>query len=704
MGGRTAGTLRATTLDAPEVRREPEEAPRGADVGRRRFTIAVLIALAASAVVYLYFLWGPWETANPLRITTYEDNFYDLQARAMFHGHLWLPHNSLGIEGWVHDGRTYTYFGLFPSLLRMPILLATSSLDGKLTASSMLLAWVVAAVFTCLLLWRIRLFVRGPVVMGRGEAASYGLLVAVIMAGSVLVYLAATPYVFDEDLTWSVALTIGSVFALLGVLEKPSWGRVAGAGVLILAANLDRVTTGWACVVGAVLTAVWFGVGRGGSENRRWWAPLFAVGVVPLALGCAVNWAKFGIPVGLPVPDQVWSHVNAYRRQFLAANGNSEVGPQFATSDTLAYLRPDGLRFTSVFPFITLPAAPARALSGILFDRRYRTASMPASMLLLFLLSCWGVITAFRRRPVGRVGLTRILMAATAVAGVALLFWGYIATRYLADFVPFLVLASAVGLVEFWRRATGLRAGARRIIVAAIALAGLFSIAANVGISITPNEEWVQGQVLNYVQAQKAVSDVTGHPLNGRVVRGDRLPLWAPADQLFVVGNCDGLYVSNGEDYRTVPMQQFQRATWMAAERGPGFSHTLALTFNRAVGGPPRLAPLVSIGDSTLYVVTVPGDKGTVRVSFWWQDPRFPGSGTARSVQPGSTHQVVVVTDPADHVVQVSIGGSVYLSHPLSSSGPVVVHSQPSLAAPQPVSVADRTSYSPPALCRSLTA
>ena len=49
----------------------------------------------------------------------------------------------------------------------------------------------------------------------------------------------------------------------------------------------------------------------------------------------------------------------------------------------------------------------------------------------------------------------------------------------------------------------------------AIGVLAVFSIAANVGMAITPNEEWDTTQVLHYVEAQKAVSDVTGHPLEG---------------------------------------------------------------------------------------------------------------------------------------------------------------------------------------------
>ena len=144
----------------------------------------------------------------------------------MFHGKLSLGTGALGIEGFVHDGRTYTYFGLFPSIIRMPFLAVTSSLDGKLTASSVLFAWLLTGLFTSLLLWRVRFLVRGDAVMGQLEATRYGVLMATVMGGSVWMLVASVPYVFNEDLAWSICLTTGSLFMLLGVIERPSWRHV----------------------------------------------------------------------------------------------------------------------------------------------------------------------------------------------------------------------------------------------------------------------------------------------------------------------------------------------------------------------------------------------------------------------------------------------------------------------------------------------
>ena len=68
-------------------------------MGRRYFTVAVLIGIGVMAIPFIWVLWDLWSSsADPFRGAP-TDYFYDLQARAMFHGHLSLPDAKLGIEG-----------------------------------------------------------------------------------------------------------------------------------------------------------------------------------------------------------------------------------------------------------------------------------------------------------------------------------------------------------------------------------------------------------------------------------------------------------------------------------------------------------------------------------------------------------------------------------------------------------------------------
>ncbi|MGP0108685.1 MAG: hypothetical protein ACLPR9_07460 [Acidimicrobiales bacterium] len=681
----------------------PEVTPESSfEDGRHRFTVAVVIGLAVVGIPYLWILWDLWTgTVNPFRQYS-PDNFYDLQARAMFAGHLYLPNGAIGIEAFINHGRQYTYFGLFPSLLRMPVLILTHQFDGRLTAPSLLLAWIATGFFSSVLLWRVRLMIRGQAILGRVEAAGYGVLVAAITGGSVLMYLAATPKVSHEDLAWSVALTLGSMFALLGIVERPSGRRVVVCGVLVLAAALDRSPTGYACIFGTLLVSGWLAFGRDGTEQRRWALPTLVAGLVPLVIGCVVNWAKLGVPFGLSEADQVWTQVNAHRRLFLAANGGSAFGLRFLPSTLTAYLEPVGLHFQSAFPFITLPTTPARAVGNVILDQVYPTASVPASMPLLFLLGCWGVVSAFRPHPVGRTNAMRLLLVATASATAAVLLFGYIADRYLADFLPFLALAAMIGMVDVWRRLGASGRPLRIATLGVIAAIGLFGVWANVGAAITPSALWTSTQAKRFVDAQRAIS---GGAVESLVRQSDRLPYFALAGTLFAVGDCSGLYVSTGFSYNTVPGEQLQHQTWIAVEQGPGINHVLKIIFNRTVTRTDRAVPLMTYGKSALVLVPT----GTDQVRMELENPGAPNvpwpaaaSGPVR-VRPHVTYRLQVMTDPNLHALVVG-GLRSGFEHYLAGPGPaVVLTTESSSATPPLVSVADTSKPPPPmTLCRSL--
>ncbi len=689
----------------PRVPSESEETT-GADdavyrTSRRRFTIAVLIGVGVMAIPYLWVLWDLWSGFSFLRSAP-TNFFYDIQARAIFHGHLSLPNTQLGIEGFLHDGRTYTYFGIFPSLIRMPVLLLTSRFDGALTAPSLLLAWMMTALFSSLLLWRLRVVTRGRAILGRAEAASFGLLVATIMGGSVIVYLAATPFVFNEDFAWSVPLTVGSLFALLGVMERPSAGRVWASGILIVLTNLDRTPAGYACVIGAGLVALWFLFGRGGDTQRRWGWPMVAVAVVGFAGGAIVTYAKFGTPVGLPMADQVWAKVNAHRRYFLAANGGKAFSFGFLPSTLTAYLQPFGLRFTSLFPFVSTPTAPAAAIGAVL-DETYPTASIPPTMPLLFLLACWGAITAFRPKTLVPFRLTRIVLLTGAAGAAGVLLWGYISERYMADFMPFLIVAAGVGLIDIWRRFEGRSPRARSTLLGIVAVFAVYCVAVNTAIAASPSEQMTQTQVQNFVSAEKSLSISS---LADSVKHGSTLPNWAPYGQLFMVGNCSGLYMASGIDETNVPGLQIDHYTWIPVEQDPAFTHGIWVIFNHPAKDFTKPVTLMTYGASRL--VLEPAGPGYFKVNLEHSGSSIGWPSTASVRKPISVlhepFQLQVTIDPNLHQIVVLWFGTYFITHFIAGTGPAVVNAtQTSPGEPLPeVSVVEKPVASNLNLCQSL--
>jgi len=680
----------------------PPRPPRtAAQRSRRRFTIGVSVGTAIVSLPYLWVLWDLWTGSVTGLRSVQPDNFYELQARGMFAGHLWVPTNSLGIEGFLHGGHTFTYFGIWPSIIRMPFLAVTHSLDGKLTAPSLLAAWLLTAVFTALLIWRVRILIRGTAVCGRAEAASYGALMAAVLGGSVLVFIAANPSTYDEDFAWSVALVVGALFTLLGMLERPTTKGAVASGVLILAANLNRSPTGYACVITALLVAGWFALGKGGRDGRKcaWW--MAAAGIVPLLANCAVTYAKFGLPFGLPMADQVWAHINAHRRYFLAANGGKAFSLSFIPSTLWAYVNPTAIRFSSLFPFIAAPATPAHAVDNVVLDQTYATTSITAATPLLFLLGCWGLVTAFRPKGIGNVRLTRIIVLGAAIATAGVLVWGYIAYRYVSDLMPLLILASAIGLVDIWRRLQERSTRARGWTLAGVCALAAYGIAANMAITATPSTWFSTTQVANFVAAQQSLTPVA---LHATVVRGDVLPYNAPAGTLFVAGHCDALYRSTGDSYVNSPGQQVMHAVWAPVEQGAGIVHTITMQFNTGHWTGPAV-PVLTYDGATLLLRPAPGNKAFLQVMHPSAvNVPWPSSvGFKFPQQKNGIYTITVATDPYLKSIKVEWYGSTMINRFLAGNGPAVVATTPPTSAgSQPDIVVREVPMPPPdmSLCK----
>ena len=546
---------------------ETKERSGGGLTGVRRFAAVCTAVTLAAGVPYLWALWDLWNgSLSPLRLdgTSDANPIYAVQSRALMGGHLWIPPGSIAGEAFVANHHQYTYFGLFPSLIRIPILLFTNSLDDRLTAPSLLCAWLVTAVFSALLLWRLRVFLRGAdVALEWPEALSYGLLLGSILVGSVLVYLASVPDVYSEDLGWSVALACGSLFALVGLLERQSWGRVTACCVLVLLTNLNRATTGYAAVGATLLIAIWFAFGRAGPKARRWALPVAAAGLLPMVVGCAIDLAKFGELFGVPSSSQVLYKELGYAH----LDGGQYFGLRFLPSTLQAYVDPLNFRFSSLFPFITLPDLPSHPVAHTALFSRTPTANVPVSMPLLFALGILGVVVAFTPRGTPRFrGLRILLITSTLTAGTVMVF-GWVLERFVADFLPLLILAGMIGMIELWRRLEGRPRMARSVALVAIATLALFSVWANLGFASTPNRNWTPTQLTNYVTAQQSVSNVTGHPLDGDIVVGNHPPWPASMGTLYIKGRCSRLYLASQAPPPSVKAALL--LSWIEIEQAP---------------------------------------------------------------------------------------------------------------------------------------
>lgn len=488
------------------------------------FRSSIVGALCGS-VPFLIVLWDggvrPLRTANGSGVFS---NFYDIQARAILGGRLDVPAGQLGIEEFVVRGRSYMYFPPFPAILRMPILAITDSFDGRLTAPSMLVAWIVLVVAVAAMIWTVRRGVRREESVTRVEAAIAAVLLASITGGSTILFIGSQPFVFHEVYLWSTALTISTVVLLLRACERPSGRRIVALGILATMTILTRTPAGWAMASTIVAAGIWIRLDKPYESSRRIGRQLTAVGVAALLVGGSVNWMKFHHAFRFPIERQVWSSINPQRQLALAANGNRLDGIQFVLTTVTAYFRPDGIRWVPYFPFVTMPATPVRAVGDVVLDQTYRTGSITSFMPLLAIGGIWGVAVAVSMRPGPWRAPLRLALAGCLAMTIGVIAFSHITPRYTADFIPFLAGGSAVAAADIGRRLVGRSRRVRVGAVTLIASVAVYGIAVNMAVGIT--EARVAGRgpnLVEYLSLQRRLVIWPGAPPT--VTRAEELPL-----------------------------------------------------------------------------------------------------------------------------------------------------------------------------------
>jgi hypothetical protein len=483
--------------------------------------------------------------------------FYDQQARAFLDGHVDLATDSLGIEGFIHDGKTFMYFPPWPAILRLPVLLTTHEYDGRLTLLSMAIAWIVFAVMLAKLAWFLL-----PRLSGVDEVTPMsGALVAVFLAaasgGTFLTFDAAQPWVYTEAYTWAVAAAVGGLYWLVRLLAEPTRHATWWLFVCALISVGTRATEGWAISLGAVgLGLFWRFGSRREARNPLWWRVLLA-GLVPLALSIALNEYKFDSVFSFPLQDQVWTLLNEHRRLALTANGGVLTGPQFFPTSFMAYLRLDGIRFVDYFPFITLPAHPAPTYGGVVIDQSYRTGSVTAFMPLLMLTFLVALVAVGRPRARRELAQLRLPVVVSILITGGVMGYGYYSARYASEFVPALVLGGAIttGLLAGWLP----RHRSWRVPVFALAGVGTaFSLVAQMSIGTSMQAYVHRGDALvRYLTWQHDVSPGAQADL---VTQVDGLPTGGDTDDLAIRGDCEALYLNTGDRYQPwVPVEERDR-------------------------------------------------------------------------------------------------------------------------------------------------
>ena len=603
-----------------ETNSEPGTATASSDEHYERLYLRWATGIGAFSV--LVFTWmvtlGRWDLFAQRPYSA----MLDVQTRAMMDGHLWVPEGSLGFEGFIINDRTYAYFGLFPSLLRIPIFLLTDRFDGRLSTVSMIAAFAIAYAAVALLIARVRRL-GFPDGWSRSGLTLALIALATLGLGSNLMYMATAAWVYHEAILWGVAGVLAAFAAIARWLRTPTSRHLAVAGAWTTVAWMSRGSVG----LGPTLALGMIGVSAlvpnrftqalaptppiEGSRFRTA-AMLFAAGAVGALCFAGVNMAKFGSPAELPMDKQIQS-INPLpsRRAAMDAYGGTIFSPRLAPAVIVQSLRPDLLAPTSTWPFVQYTRVEPPAIGGVVFDTVEPSAGLTLTHPLFLALAAVGVGAMIRRRA-SNPGLSalRPLVIGSAIGAGPVLTIAFISQRYITDLLPPVLVAAAAGVAVLNQWSPDKAASAEpanptrhRLVIATS------SVLAAVGIFITLATTWTYQRFENppdaearrsWVRAAISVSDKVGAELSFE--RADSIKdLKASAGTLLVVGDCAGLYVGQSD------------GVWTPIEASVGAGVPMV----RVDGRPPEGTSGVqvgSVGDLTIELVSV--DANTVRVDL----------------------------------------------------------------------------------------
>lgn len=350
---------------------------------------------------------------------------------------------AIGDEGFVHGGAVYAYFGIFPALLRAPLLGLRDFGSIDFTRLSCLAAVLVSA-------W---IKVEAVLLAGRraetGQtAALIGLMVAVVLIGGPQIEF-LRPSIFQETMFWASACAAAFVYLFLrGWLGESGFtgGILTGMALVAGFCLLTRVSTALGLYVALGLLwarLLWQSLHRGmlRRELGKFASPAAVVCVFAAATGL-VNQERWGNPlVFLDLTQQIIAHTR-FPDRLARLREYGEFNPERIGYALQYYF----------FPVWVLRDGAGNLLWAGFQQRLFDLVELPPASFfvsdpLLIGLCVYGAVTTLRLRGRQRE-LVLLVGSGLAVPIVLMLTAIALAYRYRMEFYPLLELGAFIGFAR----------------------------------------------------------------------------------------------------------------------------------------------------------------------------------------------------------------------------------------------------------------
>jgi hypothetical protein len=407
-------------------------------------TRRTLFVGAAFALLCFYYLLEISDAGTALGRASPPLNFtFNSMLDHLLRGHFDVDPRAVGYEGFSREGRVYAYWGIFPALLRLPLVVSSRWLQIDITLWS---CWIAACTAAAIKLHTLRIVGRAaPDVPAwlLGYTA-----IALALSGAQICFL--RPLLYQEVCLWAGAFAALFVFAgVRGVLREFANGHdleimaLAFGGCLLTRVS---IAIGLLAALLAVMLVIL-------SRRRLSGSALAQVRILrPLIIAsCFVGIAAF-------VNFQRFGNIATFA-DYSIYNYNKLFPDRVARTAAYGLFNIVRLPFGMIyyfFPVWVIQGSNHQLLLGAMRDRLIDAAELPPGSFLLsdpllLVLGLSGVTAMLKRRLVafGARALVTAIAGGLVIPAVLMLTAISMCFRYRLDFYPLFEFLAFVGVTTY---------------------------------------------------------------------------------------------------------------------------------------------------------------------------------------------------------------------------------------------------------------
>jgi hypothetical protein len=422
---------------------------------RRMLFVGVSLAL-----LFAYYLAEISDLGTALGRPSPPLNFtFNSMLGHLLQGHFDVDPRTVGYEGFTRGGRVYAYWGIFPALLRLPLLVSSRWPQIDITLWS---CWIAVCAAAAIKLQTLQMV--GRTAPDVPAWLLHCAAIALMLSGAQICFL--RPLLYQEVCLWAGVFAALFVFASVrGGLREFANGHdleimaLAFGGCLLTRVS---VAIGLLAALLAVILVILV-------RRRLSGTSLAAVKVLPslIIAGCFIGMAAF-------VNVQRFGNIATFA-DYSIYNYNKLFPDRIARTAAYGLFNITRLPFGTVyyfFPVWVIQGSDHQLLLGAMRDRLIDAAELPPgsfllSDALLLALGLRGVIALLKRRLLGFSSRALVTAIAGGLAVPALLMLTAISMcfRYRMDFYPLFEFLAFVGVATYGAADEVPRWASRRILI-----------------------------------------------------------------------------------------------------------------------------------------------------------------------------------------------------------------------------------------------